>query len=366
MSGTSVDGIDAVLIEISPTDAEQNRVQVRDHCFAAFEPSLADSIQELMTPGDNEIDRAGEVGIQLAHAYASIANRLIERNDNIAIDVIGCHGQTVRHRPDSDFPFTVQLGCGATIAAHTQHPVVCDFRAADIAHGGQGAPFAPFLHAELLGGKTENRVILNLGGIANVTLLPAAQSHNVLGFDTGPANVLMDLWHQSHHSSERFDRDGAWASSGTIDKDLLGKMLGDPYFARPAPKSTGREYFNAKWLDAFTEDINGLDAADVQATLAELTSLSVTRAVQNAMPDVSRVIVCGGGANNAHLLARMSSNLNVPIQGSDQFGVDPHHVEAMTFAYLAWRTLQRQASTMPSVTGADRSTVAGAIYFPAD
>ena len=247
MSGTSVDGIDAVLAALAYHAGQLARVDVLACAHHPIPADLTAQIHALMLPGENEIDRAGAVHIQLAELYAAAARALIDRSSG-EIAVIGCHGQTIRHRADAHPAFTWQLGCGATLAQRTRLPVVTDFRSADIACGGQGAPFAPALHRAIFASDTEHRAIVNLGGIANLTHLPSPGTGEVIGFDTGPANTLLDDWYRRHHPGG-FDQAGAWAAQGRVSDPLLRFLLSDAYFSRAAPKSTGREMFNRHWLE---------------------------------------------------------------------------------------------------------------------
>ena len=248
MSGTSVDGVDAVLMEVS----DDGQAKVLDTLSRPMPDSIRERILSLMAPGDNEIERSGRLHVALGELYAQVANEISARdpasNAGAPVAVIGCHGQTVRHHPDTTEPFTLQLGSGAVIAARTGIATVTDFRSADIAHGGQGAPFAPFFHHHVFSAAGTCRAIVNLGGIANITILPGREGETVTGFDCGPANGLMDLWIQ-RHLNRPYDDQGRWASQGEVNADLLEAMLEEPYFSAPAPKSTGRELFNENWLD---------------------------------------------------------------------------------------------------------------------
>jgi len=281
--------------------------------------------------------------------------------DAAAITAIGSHGQTVRHAPDCETPFSLQIGDPDLIASGTGITTVADFRSADIALGGQGAPLAPAFHQWLFGRSGTNRIVLNIGGIANVTLLHGDGS-DTTGFDTGPGNTLMDAW-IGRHRDAAFDRNGDWAATGSVDRNLLQHLLADPYFAAPAPKSTGFEYFNLHWLDGF--GIADLEPADVQATLCALTAESIAAALRAAAPDVSDILVCGGGVHNAELLRRLAECLPGAHVGSTaRAGLDPDWVEAVAFAWLAMRTTHGLPGNLPSVTGARHATVLGSIHSP--
>ncbi len=357
MSGTSVDAVDAVLLEIPP----EGSPVLRETATRDFPAELRRTILRLMTPGGNEIDSACRVHVELGELYAEIARDLAGWAGGDAVSVIGCHGQTVRHRPGGPHPFTLQLGSGAVIAGRTGIPTVTDFRSADIAAGGQGAPFAPFFHRAVFSSSSSCRAIVNLGGIANVTLLPRTRSQPVTGFDTGPANCLMDLWAQQH-LSKPFDESGAWAAEGVPDEHLLERMLAEPYFASPPPKSTGREYFSGAWLDrALVGSGDAISPVDVQATLAMLTARSISGQLP---PEVDAMYLCGGGCANRHLRTLLGEVSGLPVDDTSALGFPPEWIEAAAFGWLALATLRHSPSTLPSVTGASRATVAGAIHYP--
>lgn len=355
MSGTSVDAIDAVLLEVT----DDGLCQLRQTTSQPFPPTLRDDILALMQPGDNEIDRAGAVHTALGERYASVARELIPSTETVA--VIGCHGQTVRHRPDGDSPFTLQLGSGAVIASRTGIPVVADFRSADMAAGGQGAPFAPFFHRHVFSSPSANRAIINLGGIANITLLPRQSEEPVIGFDSGPANCLMDIWVNRKLGLDH-DEDGRLATRGRVNDSLLRKMLVDPYFRRKAPKSTGREYFNQQWLDRHLDlPVHSVSTEDGLATLAMLTARSITMQLPAS---VDEIYLCGGGSANQHLRSLLGEITSLPVEDTSVLGIPPQWIEASAFGWMALSTLQARACTLPSVTGARRATVAGAVYYP--
>jgi anhydro-N-acetylmuramic acid kinase len=353
MSGTSLDGIDCALVRLHP-----NRIELVAARCMAFEPGLRADLSELMQPGPDEVHRAAIAGNALADAYADATAGLLADTGVAPGDVaaIGAHGQTVRHRPD--LGYTVQLLNGARLAERTGVRVICDFRSRDVAAAGQGAPLVPAFHAFAFGSGGAGRCVVNLGGIANVTRL--AVTEQVQGFDTGPANGLLDAWCARHHGTP-FDADGGWAASGTADPALLAKFLDDPYFAAPPPKSTGREHFNAGWLARHLQRTERPE--DVQATLAELTAASLADAVRRWCPGTRDVFLCGGGVHNRHLVARIAANLpGVRVGTSAVLGIDPDWVEAMAFAWLAYRCLVGEPGNLPAVTGAKGLRVLGAVY----
>ena len=358
MTGSSLDAVDAVLVDIRPQGPPVHLIGSHSE---PLPEDLRRDLQALMRPGEDELNRAGHLHRRLGECYAKVVAALRARHEGPDPAVIGSHGQTVRHRPDGEDAFTLQLGCGATLAQRSRLPVVADFRSADIAQGGQGAPFAPFLHAAVLASPDECRAVLNLGGIANLTHLPPGGTPT--GFDSGPANALIDLWYQRHHDGP-FDSGGDWAATGSPDPALLEALLDDPYFTRPPPKSTGRDYFDDAWLDRKLASFSGLSAADIQATLSALTAESVARALHAMKPAVNALYLCGGGVHNAFLCAQLRERTGLPCPDTGTLGFPPQAIEAMTFAWLASETLAGRPTTLPSVTGARHTSVAGAIYYP--
>jgi anhydro-N-acetylmuramic acid kinase len=307
----------------------------------------------------------GQADRELGLAFGAAVNSLLQNAGipHSAVRAIGSHGQTIRHRPPAphqNHPFTLQVGDPSSIAQLTGIATVADFRRRDIAAGGQGAPLVPAFHRAVFN-SNRCRAIVNIGGIANITLLPTAGS--VLGFDTGPGNTLMDSW-ITRHRGESYDRDGAWAAAGKVVPSLLTSLLNDPYFAAPAPKSTGREHFNLAWLDRhLAESTSPVSASDVQATLAELTAQSIARAIVALSPAPREVFVCGGGAYNSHLMVRLEALLHPRQLGNTaQLGIAPEWVEATAFAWLAQQTLAGKPGNEPAVTGAQSYCVLGAIY----
>ncbi len=353
MSGTSADGVDVVLVDLSGPAP----VQLASH-YQAFPPELRHRILRLQSSAVDELHQGALVSVELARTYAECANALLADAGVSATKVraIGCHGQTVRHRPDAGY--TLQLGNGALLAELTGICVVCDMRSRDIAAGGQGAPLVPAFHSAVFSDARRHRVIANIGGIANVTDLATAGA--VRGFDTGPGNVLLDAWAEQHLGTPH-DEGGRWASSGRIVPRLLQTLLDHSFFARSPPKSTGREEFNFDWLQS---KVTGSDRpADVQATLVELTAASIAQAVRAYCPGAEEIYVCGGGAHNAALMGALGRNLeNLALDTTDRLGISADWVEASAFAWLAQRALSGQPGNLPAVTGARGLRVLGAIY----
>ncbi|WP_458070554.1 anhydro-N-acetylmuramic acid kinase [Rhodanobacter sp. BL-MT-08] len=357
ISGTSADSIDAALVnfaggipQVKATYAHPWPASLREQMLALMQDEAA-----------LDLDTFGRLDVEIARCFAVAALQLLEQSGTAATSVcaIGSHGQTVRHRPTGDYPFTLQLGDASVIAERCGIDVVADFRRADVAAGGQGAPLLPALHAMLLAREGHSRVVLNLGGIANITVLGA--DGNVLGFDTGPANGLLDAW-CLRHRGEPFDRDGAFAASGTVDTSLLDALLAEPYFSLPPPKSTGREHFHLGWLAAHPHLAN-LSPADVQATLLELTARSVSEAIVEQTPPSADVLVCGGGTHNHRLIQRLTDLLAPRVVSSTAtHGIDPDFLEATAFAWLARQRLLGLPGNLPAVTGARGPRVLGAIY----
>lgn len=357
MSGTSADGIDAVLMEFAPAP------RIRATHYSTYPDSVKERLRRVMLgqhAGD-PLDEAGSLDSELGELFGAAVLALLEhsKTDRKTIRAVGSHGQTIRHRPRQAHPFSTQIADPNVIAARTGITVVADFRRRDVALGGQGAPLLPAFHKVVFGSDQEERLVLNLGGIANITLLPA--KGDVRGFDTGPANVLMDMVCRDQ-LGQPFDTGGQAAASGKVDAALLAAMLREPYFGMPAPKSTGPELFNRAWLEKHLAG-RRLRAQDLLATLAELTARTVAEAAMRHSSGVKHVYVCGGGANNAHLVARLAAQLpGAKVESTAALGIDPAWVEAAGFAWLAYRTIHGQAGNMPAVTGAGKSAVLGAIY----
>lgn len=354
MSGTSLDGVDAALVEFH--DGRPRCVATH---YQPFPAALRAKALQLQSPRANELHDAALFGGELARLYAIAVGSLLDAAGMAAQDIaaIGCHGQTVRHQPQAGY--TLQLNNPALLAELTGITVIADFRSRDIAAGGQGAPLVPAFHAEVFGTADSHRTILNLGGIANLTDL--APGRAVRGFDCGPANLLLDAWAQAH-IGKAYDADGAWAASGTYLPALLECLLAEPFFAAAPPKSCGREDFNPDWLQRFLA--GNERAEDVQATLTELTARSACEAITRWCGVPAALYVCGGGAHNGHLMRRLAALLpQTAVATTDALGLPADWVEAVAFAWLAWRTLHRQPGNLPAVTGARGQRILGAIHY---
>ncbi|WP_457443009.1 anhydro-N-acetylmuramic acid kinase [Roseateles sp. P5_E4] len=353
MSGTSLDGIDGVLFD---ADA----LAVIGHVHAPFSHALRDELLALNAPGGNELHRAALAANAVARAYADVVSQLLEATGvpRKQIAALGAHGQTVRHRPDGFDGYTTQLLNGALLAEQAGIDVICDLRSRDVAAGGQGAPLVPAFHRAVFGAAQADVAVLNLGGISNLSLLHA--DGRTGGFDCGPANCLMDGW-IARHRSLAYDADGAWAATGRVLPELLEALLAEPWFALPPPKSTGRDLFHLRWLDAKLAP--GLAPEDVQATLLELSARCVADALQAQMPSTATLIACGGGALNSQLLQRLAALLpGIAASTSAAHGLPVDQVEAAAFAWLAHRFIERQPGNMPAVTGAAGPRVLGALH----
>ena len=359
MSGTSMDGIDAALVRFPNTGIEL----ITTHSLS-WPENLRELLLDLTTPGENEIDRLGQLDAEAGDQFATAVLELLTKAGipSSAVTAIGSHGQTIRHRPNIKAPFTLQIGDPNHIAERTGITTVADFRRRDMAAGGEGAPLVPAFHAELFGHKHEARCVLNIGGIANVTLLPANLNGRVTGFDTGPGNCLLDAWAR-RHLNQPFDQDGSWGASGEINSPLLEAMLADTYFQQASPKSTGPEHFNLEWLDRHLLSYRTLEKADIQTTLTALTAESIARSIKNFTADCRRILVCGGGIHNSALMQQLKQRLTqYEVESTAAYGANPDWVEAIAFAWLAKRTLLGLAGNLPSVTGARHPVVLGGIY----
>lgn len=355
MSGTSLDGVDAVLAEIAPTG--QARL-LRSH-YLPYPESLRMQLLALHRPQPNEIHLAAVAANELARLYAAAVLGLLNGTTTQDVSAIGSHGQTLRHRPADGY--TLQIGNAALLAELTGIPVVADFRSRDIAAGGQGAPLVPAFHAQALRHPGVHRVIANIGGIANITDLPGEGT--VRGWDTGPGNMLLDAWIR-RHSGANFDRDGDWGARGTVHFPLLQILADHPYLRLRPPKSAGREEFNLDWLDTLLNTLDEpIEPRDVQATLLEFTAASLCDAINRECAGAQEVYVCGGGARNAALMSRIKTGLpGLTVATTSALGIDPDWMEALAFAWLARQTLHHAAGNLPSVTGARGERVLGAIY----
>lgn len=359
MSGTSLDGIDAVLVDLGGTFPET----IAAH-HEQIPPPVKKSLEHLLTPRNNEIHLLAKTDRLLAQAFAKAVKALLQKSSVSAthIKAIGSHGQTIRHQPDLGLPYTLQIGDPNTIAAETSITTVADFRRRDIALCGQGAPLAPGFHAHFFASKQKNRIVLNIGGIANITLLPRSNVREIIGFDTGPGNTLLDQWYQLFNKGQ-YDKNGHWAQTGCVNAELLDLMLADPFFTQPPPKSTGRDYFHLPWVENFLKTMKkSIEPADVQATLLELTAMTIASGIAQSSTRVDEVIVCGGGVHNSLLIESIISHSNCKIKSSETFGIDPDYVEAIGFAWLAQQTLNGNCSNIPSATGARKASILGGIY----
>jgi anhydro-N-acetylmuramic acid kinase len=361
MSGTSMDGVDGVAVEFS----EGKPPVVLAEAFVGFAEGLRDALFALQQPGDNEIEREALAANALATRYTVCCHELMRAGNLSAADVraIGVHGQTVRHRPEKGY--TRQINNPALLAEMAHVDVIADFRSRDVAAGGQGAPLVPAFHATVFGRKGETRVVCNLGGISNITILNATGS--VRGFDCGPANALLDEW-AHRHLGKPYDENGHFSARGQVNRPLLHALLDEPFFAQQPPKSTGRDLFNPVWLDAKLQPFAAVAPEDVQATLVALTAITVAREIERHASDVRAVYVCGGGARNPELMRALQTALEdtgvsgVPVLTTEALGVPPHQVEPLAFAWLAMRCVARAPGNLAAVTGAAGERVLGAIY----
>lgn len=361
-SGTSMDGIDAALVDISGTEITLIAYQE----FAYSEPLKA--TLEAVVTGSRAVTPAdfGVLNVRIGLEFAAAACQVLADAGLTSSDIraIGSHGQTISHGPDSSVPYTLQLGDPNTIAVRAKIATVADFRGKDVALGGQGAPLVPPFHRAMFDTTGRSRAVVNIGGIANVTLLPGNAAEEILAFDTGPGNTLLDQW-SKHVRGISFDSGGSWAASGSLDEPLLEKFLSDPYFARRPPKSTGREDFHLEWIQRMLSAAGGVPRApaDVQRTLLELTCATIVSAVKRHLPGCEALILCGGGSRNETLVTRLRSLAGwVRVERSDEHRVPAAAIEAMAFAWLAHRRLDHEPGNVPSVTGAARPAVLGAVY----
>ena len=366
MSGTSMDGVDGVLADFGDSGLP---TQVLASASRPLSPALRQELLALNTPGDNELHRAALAANALARLYAHIVADLLQASQlaPAQITAIGAHGQTVRHRPQEfdGTGYTLQLNQPALLAELCGIDVVADFRSRDVAAGGQGAPLVPPFHRAAFGHPTQNRAVLNIGGISNITLLPGAADTleaPLIGFDCGPGNALMDAWCQMHTGAAYDDR-GHWAAQGVVNASLLAALQDEPFFAKLPPKSTGRDLFNLPWLRQRLAGFEGLAAQDVQATLTELSAWACAQALRWASHSPELLVVCGGGALNDYLIQRLQAALlSIRVSSSAELGVAPTEVEALAFAWLAQQTVLRKTSSTASVTGAQGARILGAVY----
>lgn len=363
MSGTSIDAIDAVVCEF---DQSGRPLGLLGSVSRRYPDQLRQELLELQRKPDTPLTLRdfARLDAAIGDCFARASNDVLKQLDlpSSAIAAIGSHGQTLFHDPHS-IGTSLQLGDPNRIAAQTGICTVADFRRTDMAQGGQGAPLVPAFHHAVFASAARLRIVLNIGGIANLTILPDERRDAVTGFDTGPGNALLDEWTQ-RGKNEAYDRDGIWAASGTVDASLLSACLADPYFALPPPKSTGRDYFNLDWLSARFPGLDRCAAADVQRSLLEVTVESVARAIEAIAglnePDL---FVCGGGARNGFMMQRLAARLPaIRVHDTSALGVDPAWVEASAFAWLAWQTLHARPGNLPAVTGARQAAILGGIY----
>ena len=360
MSGTSLDGIDVAITSYSKDGSFQF---IAAKTFP-FPDALHSTLQNFITNKTGNFQDLGEADIALGKLIGQSINHLLSSLNISANDIsaIGSHGQTLFHSPSGQFPFSTQIGNANVIAEITGITTVADFRQRDIAAGGQGAPLVPAFHQALFSSNSEDRVIVNIGGISNITVLPAS-SDRVIGFDTGTGNCLLDYWVRQH-LKEPYDKSGQWARSGQCNRDFLVLLLDDTFFKLDAPKSTGRELFNQHWLAAKMALFkHKLEAVDIQATLLELTAQTIANDINNYASENSSIFICGGGAHNGYLLERLQALLSdKKVSSTECLNLHPDWVEACAFAWLAYRTMNNQAGNLPSVTGAKHPVVLGAIY----
>lgn len=360
ISGTSMDGVDAALCEI-----DAHSIKLLHSHKLDYDPQTKVQLLELCQSERYSVKDLGLLNRSLGKIFAEAAMELLAQAQHKASDIvaIGSHGQTAFHYPESDCAFSLQLGDPSTLCYETNITTVADFRNKDMAAGGQGAPLVPHLHDYLFRDATVTRVILNIGGISNITLLPNDATQASTGFDTGPGNTLLDQWIH-HQLGKSYDQNGDWSDQGQCNNPLLNRMLADPYFAAPSPKSTGREYFNLAWLKNHLQHHDSIPAADIQRTLVELTTRTILDAIKNAGVDQGEIYVCGGGVHNAVLMASLRAQPNFSVATTEKLGLHPDWVEAAAFAWFASKTLAHLPSNVPSITGANKALVLGGIYYP--
>lgn len=362
MSGTSVDAVDVALVNF-----DSGRPIVESVLNWPIPFGLRADIISICTPGNNEIERMGRLDGEIGELFATAANALLVQTGLKSADVcaIGSHGQTIRHRPTPPQPFTLQIGNPSIIAHQTGITTVADFRRADMAVGGQGAPLVPAFHNAVFRSSNYNRVVVNIGGMANLTVIEKDLSKPIIGFDTGPGNVLINSWIEQRQQ-KTYDRDGQWAASGLVVGGLLELMLRDPYFSTPPPKSTGREHFHLQWIEKKLAEFGAtVKDEDVQATLTALTAATIANDIKKFASSSEEIYVCGGGVHNRALMRHLHEFIAPrKVLSTSSLGVDPDFVEAATFAWLARCAMNRVSGNLPSVTGAQKNVILGAI-FPA-
>lgn len=358
MSGTSMDAVDSVVVDFSCDPFKL----IATHC-EPFPLELKQNLLELSEPGFDEINKCGQLDRKIGILFANACQNLLKKAKLTHADIhaIGSHGQTVRHQPYLPQPFTLQIGDPNTIAGLTRITTIADFRRRDIVNGGQGAPLTPSFHNAIFYDTGKNRVVVNIGGISNLTFLDADKNDPLIGYDCGPGNTLLDSWTKKCIQKE-YDQDGKWASGGNLHPQLLNQLLSDPYFGLKPPKSTGREYFNLNWLEKQIGNLK-IDSVDVQTTLVELTALSISNSIVKSGKQYE-IIICGGGVHNHFLMNRLQE-LCKPhtVLSANTLGVDPDWIEAIAFAWLAKQTLAGKPGNLPTVTGAKEESILGGIYL---
>ena len=368
MSGTGVDGIDVAVVDF--TGSNPKLVCSRLHSISTDlkkRISEISVVKEITDKNTDTLELAAELDILMGEVFAEAVNQLLHNSeiDKKQIKAIGSHGQTIRHRPYGRTPFSLQIGDPNTIAHKTGITTVADFRRMDVAAGGQGAPLTPAFHNAIFRSEKENRIILNLGGIANITVLDKRLELPVIGFDTGTANTLLDAWYNNQHPNSKvdYDKDAHFASEGKINQSLLKRLLDDPYFRLPFPKSTGREYFSMDWLNKNLQQMERkIKPQDIQRTTLQLTVDTIVDAINQLSMDNYQLLVCGGGMHNPLIMQLLSELLNKPVIKTDAIGVSGDYLEAMTFAWLARQRILKLTGNLPSVTGATEEKILGAVY----
>ncbi|MBL7003885.1 MAG: anhydro-N-acetylmuramic acid kinase [Gammaproteobacteria bacterium] len=363
MSGTSLDGIDIALVTF-----KQNKTKLIDSVTVPYQHKTKEKIDTLVNSRECSLHLLCEVDRQIATEYTSAVLELLKINnlEPQQIKAIGCHGQTIKHSPNNDIPYTFQIGDPNTLAALSGITTVADFRRKDIALGGQGAPLTPAFHQHAFQDKEKNRLIINIGGITNVTILPKENSPlEIIGFDTGPGNTLMDHFFQMNFQ-QPYDKSGDLAKQGKILKPLIDHILkSETYFELPPPKSTGTDYFNLAWFDSFNPNlIDSNKPIDLLATLNELTAITIASAINKLPISVDEIYFCGGGIHNTTLVKSIKKHTGINYFSTEKLGVQPDYLEAIAFAWFAKNTLEGKTSNLPSVTSASKPTILGGIFFP--
>ena len=359
MSGTSMDAVDIAMVEFD------QHADLLDYRQYPIPENLKQQVRAIN--GNTALEQMAEIDHKLGQLFADAVNRFLTDSNTKAssITAIGSHGQTVYHRPEPDWRTSLQLGDANVICARTGIGTVADFRRMDMACNGQGAPLAPAFHRYQFRGAGKNRTVLNIGGIANISILPADETIDISGFDTGPGNGLLDDWNYKHNQTD-MDRDSQWAGTGKVNDELLREMMADPYFALSPPKSTGRDYFNMAWLQRQT-NTKDISPEDIQATLLEFSMQTIAQAIETCFQECEEIYVCGGGASNPAMLGRLQALLpSTKLMTTEVLGIHPDAVEAVTFAWLAYCRINETKLELSSITGADRPILAGAIYKGVD